>query len=104
MKNFMFTPFRRPVHLVFSLIGQFFGKHVRLLHGMHAFLLFSFFPLALIGHHLLDESHSFIDGEGKKCSSYSSIYMPLRHGHKPLIEVLEHEPIFSILWCRQDWV
>ena len=27
-------------------------------NGIHAFLLFSFFPSALIGHHLFNESHS----------------------------------------------
>ena len=58
---------------------------------MHAFLLFAFLPLTLIGHHLLDESHGISDGKGEKCPSSSGIYVPLRHGHEPLIEVLEHE-------------
>ena len=57
---------------------------------MHAFLLFPFVPLALIGHHLLDKSCGILDGEGEKCSSSSGIYVPLRHG-RTLIEVLEHE-------------
>jgi hypothetical protein len=44
------------------------------------FLLFSFFPPALVGHHLVDESCGSIDGEGKKCPSSSDINVPLRHG------------------------
>ena len=70
---------------------------------MHAFLLFSFRPLALIGHHFLDESRGINDGQGKECSSSSGIYVPLSHGHKFLIEVLEHEPILhSMVWVGLD--
>ena len=70
---------------------------------MHAFLLFSFLPLGLIGHHLFNESRVFIDGEGEECSSSSGIYMPLQHGCKPLIKVLEHELVFhSMVWVGLD--
>ena len=60
---------------------------------MQAFLLLALLPPALISHHLLDEGLSSIDGEGEECSSSSGIYMPLRHGREPLVEVLKHEPV-----------
>ena len=41
-----------------------------------------------------DESRGSIDGEGEERSSSSGIHVPLRHGRKPLVEVLEHEPVF----------
>jgi len=70
---------------------------------MHAFLLFLFLSPALIGHHFLDESHSSIYGQGKECSSSSDIHVPLPHGHEPLIEVLEHEPVLHlVVWAGLD--
>jgi len=53
----------------------------------------SFSP-TLIFHHLLDEGSSFINVERKECTSSCGIYVPLRHGCEPLIEILKHEPIF----------
>ena len=70
---------------------------------MHAFLLFVFLSLALVCHHLLDEGCGISDAQGKECSSNNDIYMPLRHGHKPLIEVLEHELVLhSVVWASLD--
>jgi len=70
---------------------------------MHAFLLFSFLPSALIGHHLFNESHGSVDGEEKELSFSSGIYVPLRHGRKPLVEVLEQEPVFHpMVWACLD--
>ena len=70
---------------------------------MHAFLLLALLPLALISHHLLDEDLSSIDGEGEECSSSSGIYMPLRHGREPFVEVLEHKPVLhSVVWAGLD--
>ena len=54
-------------------------------------------PPALISHNFLDERLSSINGQGEECSSSSDIYVPLRHGREPLVEVLEHE-LVSILW------
>ena len=45
---------------------NFCGKHIHLLHCMHAFLLFILEPLitpTLIGDHLLNENYSFVDCE-----------------------------------------
>ena len=58
---------------------------------MHAILLFMFLSLTLVGHHLLNESLSSVGGKGEKRSSSSGIYVPLRHGLEPLVEILEHE-------------